>query len=106
MAKPKNHFTITMLAEPDTSSPEHQERTQKFSPGFAQAVREQQKKAEKPWGWCTVVVTATLGEFKGEDTLSGCSYLGPMDFIKNSCYFEDMVNEAVRKLKENAGVKA
>ena len=49
------------------------------------------------WGWCIAVVEATLASFSGRALLSGCSYVSADDF-KNSCYYDDLVEEAVADL--------
>lgn len=44
------------------------------------------------WAWCTVKVTLVFNDFELSEYLGGCSYDDKEDFIKNSGYYEDMVN--------------
>ncbi len=47
------------------------------------------------WGWCCVSLTkAGTGH---TDYLGCCSYKGAEDFIKNSGYFEDMLDTLENK---------
>jgi hypothetical protein len=50
------------------------------------------------WAWCCVRVTATWGEFEGNDYLGGCSYRDEKEFRAEGGYFEDMCREALADL--------
>lgn len=49
------------------------------------------------WAWCSVKVTATLGEFEGTAYLGACSYKSEADFVKGG-YYDDMCDEALDEL--------
>lgn len=53
------------------------------------------------WGWSSVEVRVKALGFQAAAHLGGCSYKSKKDFIKNSGYYEDMVNEAVDLLNRN-----
>lgn len=88
-------ITIKIIAEDEFESPES---NRDFAPGFAQAVREVQKKAQGKWGWCSVKVEASVKV--GGDTLigtahlGGCSYLSAEDFAAGG-YLPQMIEEAI-----------
>lgn len=46
------------------------------------------------WAWASVIVKATWGPLEGTDSLGGCSYKDEADFIANSGYYDDMVQNA------------
>ena len=52
-----------------------------------------------PWAWfcARVEVTVNVGGqiIRGVDTLGGCSYDGPSDFLRGDDYFGDMLQNAV-----------
>jgi len=52
------------------------------------------------WAWCTVVVTAQWKDWKGEDTLGGCSYKDEADFRQDDGYFGDMKDRALEDLNK------
>jgi hypothetical protein len=101
-------ITITFHAEKEEYSPEHGEKTQGYAKGFAEAVREQLKKS-RTWGWCTVRVDATAKfgppgnrrEVTGSAYLGECSYSSEEDFVLNSGYTQDKIEEALADLKKN-----
>lgn len=74
------------------------------APGFAEAVKSIKDKSPL-WGWCSVTVTATLLEgplfISGEAHLGHCSYMSKKDFIENSGYYDQMVDDAIFELVEN-----
>jgi hypothetical protein len=47
------------------------------------------------WAWCTVAVTVSDGDAEGVAYLGGCSYADAEDFMANSGYFSDMLDEAL-----------
>lgn len=64
---------------------------------FVESIKEMRKKSKK-WGWCTVCVTAKLKDdvnIRGNNYLGCCSYDNKNDFIQNSGYYEQMVEEAI-----------
>ena len=100
MAAGKNKVTITVEAEAEDETPEQSERRTGSMKGYAKAVRENMKQAEGRWGWCCVKVTATVNGKEGTDYLGNCSYLNAQDFIKNSGYFPQMVDDAIAEALE------
>jgi hypothetical protein len=60
-----------------------------------------------PWAWASVTVTAhwtnpvTGAEHQGQDFLGGCCYKSAEDFVANSGYYDDMREEAYRRLIES-----
>lgn len=52
------------------------------------------------WAWCTVVVTAKWKEWKGVDSLGGCSYENEADFRQDG-YFDDMKDRALEELNKS-----
>ena len=73
-------------------------------PGFAESVRKMQKQSKR-WGWCSVKVSVRpkVGNTSivGDNYLGACSYSSKQDFIDNSGYYEDMVDEAIEELNKN-----
>jgi hypothetical protein len=95
MAAGKNKLTVVIEALAEDETPEHSERVTRSAPGYAEAVREVMKTAEGRWGWCCVKITVLGGKREGTNYLGNCSYRSAQDFIKNSGYFQQMVNDAV-----------
>lgn len=54
-----------------------------------------------PWAWCTVVVTVSWKDQQGRTCLGACSYESEDDFRENSCYFDQMVDDAIQDLNQN-----
>ena len=90
----KNKLTIIVEALAEDETPEQSEKRTGSAPGYAQAVRENMKTAEGRWGWCCVKITITDGKREGTYYLGNCSYKSARDFIDNSGYFQQMVDEA------------
>lgn len=67
--------------------------------GFIEGVKKNLR-SNSTWGWCTVVVTAQIGNLTGTAYLGGCSYTSKTDFIKNSGYYEQMKDEAIDELAQ------
>jgi hypothetical protein len=65
-----------------------------------QRIREQLQNGNG-WAWCTIHVSATIGEFSGHDYLGGCSYKNGEEFMKEGGYYEDMKSEAIDRLISN-----
>jgi hypothetical protein len=102
----KADVTITLRAEENDIGPEESY----VIPGIKQAKRDARRfvaavdeMIEKHglWGWCEVTVTVRLGPLKGEAQLGGCSYESDDDFVQNSGYYNDMVNEAIAELQNS-----
>lgn len=55
--------------------------------------RQLQKRLDRGdlWAWCSVEVECSYKGLTASDYLGGCSYKSEKDFIKNSGYYEDMV---------------
>lgn len=103
MATGKNKLTITIEALAEDETPEHSEMVTKSASGYAKAVREVMKTAEGRWGWCCVKITVLGGKREGTSYLGNCSYKNAQDFIKNSGYLQQMVDEAVAEATEETG---
>lgn len=87
---------ITVHCEKEKYSPESAEKKQGYVAGFAETVRTMCSRYNSPWGWCTACVTVTLPDGRSDVACLGeCSYQSDIDFIQNSGYFVDMVNEAI-----------
>jgi hypothetical protein len=54
-----------------------------------------------PWAWCVVEVKACWKGLKASTFLGCCSYRSENDF-KVDGYFENMVDEVLKELSENA----
>ena len=103
--------TITLLAVKEDRTPEKVEKSEKYAPGFAEAVRKQEKSAKElrkgsQWGWCTVelkVRVETEAGDVGEGTayLGECSYTSDLDFMLNSGYYDDILKEATAEAMKN-----
>lgn len=72
------------------------------APGFEEAVRAQRRKS-RTWGWCTVHIIACLKKgpvhIEGDSYLGCCSYSSKQDFIENSGYYDQMVEDAIADLQ-------
>jgi hypothetical protein len=73
--------------------------------GFAKSVRQvraqcREKNISEIWSWCCIAVRATIRtkgqKYSGVAYLGECSYVGKDDFIANSGYYEDLLDEAVK----------
>ena len=53
------------------------------------------------WAWCCVKVTVSTAYFKGVSYLGGCSYESGKDFVENSGYYQDMVDEALSDMADD-----
>ena len=101
-----NKIIIELVANEEDESPEHSEKWTGSAPGYAKAVRQMMKKSVGKWGWCTAAVTVkVIGErnkILDEETeyLGNCSYLSAVDFVKNSGYFNSMVEEAIERISK------
>lgn len=72
-------------------------------PGFEKAVRDQVKISRR-WGWCTVHVEVSLKsdpDITGDAYLGCCSYTSRKDFIENSGYYQQMVDEATVEMQQS-----
>jgi hypothetical protein len=91
---------ITVRAEKEIESVEHVGKD--CAPGFVEAVRAIQRKS-RTYGWCTIVVTAKLRkgpkDVEGVAYLGACSYASRQDFINNSGYYPQMVEDAITDLQ-------
>lgn len=52
------------------------------------------------WAWCSVTVTARWLGHEGSDHLGGCFYGSEAEFRRPGGYFDDMVCEALRNLRD------
>jgi hypothetical protein len=52
------------------------------------------------WAWCIVCVTVEYRDIEENEYLGGCSYNSRYDFIHNSGYYEDMVNECLTRIND------
>ena len=88
---------IKVEALQEDTAPEHHARVCGFSEDWVKSVREMMAK-NRIWGWCMVKVTVEhedYPEITGSATLCGCSHRSKKDFINNSGYYEDLVNDAL-----------
>lgn len=71
-------------------------------PDFEEAVRAMKRKSRR-WGWCCVHIIVSLKsnpEITGDAYLGCCSYESRKDFIENSGYYDQMVDDAVADMKK------
>jgi hypothetical protein len=61
--------------------------------------------AGREWAWCAVIVTAHHRGFHGTDALGCCSYHDE-DCFKRSGYYDDMRDEALRRLADSISAAA
>lgn len=54
------------------------------------------------WAWCQIRVSAHWHGIATCDYLHACSYKSKEDFIENSGYYDDMVNECIDQLEKYA----
>ena len=90
----REDLNIRVLAEPEDIS--IKQVAKDCAPGFEEAVRAARKKSRR-WGWCTVHVIVSLRsnpEITGDAYLGACSYYSRKDFIENSGYYDQMVDDA------------
>jgi len=57
-----------------------------------------QLKRGNDWAWCTVHISVEWKGFFGHSYLGCCSYKSEKDFVENSGYYADMVQEALSDL--------
>ena len=50
------------------------------------------------WAWCSVQITARIGQYEGTSCLGACSYKSAKDFKENSGYYPQMEEEAIAEL--------
>ncbi len=94
----REDLNIRVIAEPEDIS--IKQAAKDCHPGFEEAVRSQ-KKLSRRWGWCTVHVIVSLKrnpEITGDAYLGCCSYSSRKDFIENSGYYDQMVDEATKDM--------
>lgn len=84
---------------PEDMSPKRAEKQFGYTSGFADAVQSMMKRAKGRWGWCTARVTVTIGGRSAVDYLGQCSYESEQDFVSNSGYFMDMVNNCLASIE-------
>lgn len=51
------------------------------------------------WAWCCVKVTVTFMGMEGTDYLGACSYDSEEDFIKNSGYYDQMIDTCIKEIQ-------
>lgn len=54
------------------------------------------------WAWCTVEVCGHFHGLTASEYLGCCNYKSEKDFVKNSGYYDDMVNSVVAELNTMA----
>lgn len=98
----KNDVRIRIEAEEELDSFSH--AAKECAPGFEEAVKSMLKKSKR-WGWCCVKVTVNLKNgptlIEGTSYLGHCSYSSRSDFIENSGYYDQMVDDAIEDLAKN-----
>lgn len=97
----RENLNIRVIAEPEDIS--IKQAAKDCHPGFEEAVRSQ-KKLSRRWGWCTVHVIVSLKrnpEITGDAYLVCCSYSSRKDFIENSGYYDQMVDEATVEMQRS-----
>lgn len=52
------------------------------------------------WAWCSVTVTARWLGHSGSDSLGACSYASEQEFRAPGGYYDDMVKNALRELRD------
>jgi hypothetical protein len=51
------------------------------------------------WAWAFMTVEASIGEFRGVDSLGCCSYRDTAEFIQDGGYYADMKSQSFGELK-------
>lgn len=101
----RDQVKISVRAEDEIESVEHHAKD--CAPGFLEAVRAVRKKSRR-WGWCTVAVTVKLRkgpqDIEGVAYLGCCSYYSKQDFIENSGYYSQMIDDAIVDLQREYAV--
>jgi hypothetical protein len=96
-----DRLEICVEAIEDDSSPEE---AGEGNPGFAKTVREVMAKNCDEWNWCTARITVRIaGMYNspfGVAYLGQCCYNNKQDFIDNSGYYEDKVEEATEEFHQ------
>lgn len=54
------------------------------------------------WAWCTVKLVGRFKSLESVEYLGCCSYKSERDFVKNSGYYDDMVDAIVFDINEQA----
>jgi len=54
------------------------------------------------WAWACVTVRGRFESLEASDSLGGCCYEDEKDFIANSGYYRDMVNQIVAQINDEA----
>lgn len=98
----KDSVRIRVEAEEELDSLSH--AAKECAPDFEEAVKSALKKSRK-WGWCCVKVSVNLRNgpvsIEGTAYLGHCSYESRTDFIDNSGYYDQMVDDAIEDLAKN-----
>ena len=55
-----------------------------------------------PWAWCCVRVECEYEGLTADTYLGCCSYDGESDFVENSGYYDDMVQECLDAINNHA----
>lgn len=53
------------------------------------------------WAWCSVEIQALWRGFVGKAYVGHCSYENEQDFIKNSGYYDEIVQESLDDLQDS-----
>jgi hypothetical protein len=96
----RNDINIRVIAEDEDIS--IKQAAKDCAPGFEDAVRAMKRKSRR-WGWCCVHIVVSLKsnpDITGDAYLGGCSYASRKDFIENSCYYDQMVDDAIADMKK------
>ena len=91
----KNEVTITI-----TSEYEYTHQVDSLSDCMTKEQIGYNRENVSPWYWCTVKVTVSWNGVSEHKYLGACSYESEQYFIENSCYYEDMVEEALSDLNK------
>lgn len=96
-----DRIEIHLTPDEEHETPEDADRDI-HTDGYAEAVRDVMDRATGEWGWCSAHVNVVarkdeqiVGE--GNAYLGHCSYLSADDFVRNSGYFDSMVEEAMEE---------
>ena len=95
----RDDINIRVIAEDEDIS--IKQAAKDCCPDFEKSVREVMKTSRR-WGWCTVHIIVSLKsnpDITGDAYLGACSYFSKKDFIENSGYYSQMVDDAIEDLQ-------
>lgn len=99
----ESDISLTIEAEPEDIAPEFYLSFKNTGFDHTDTIRHirQRLNLGQQWAWCCVNVTARYELWTGTAYLGCCSYKNKTDFIANSGYYKQMVQEALDDLNKD-----